>query len=170
MVVVTSSAVVARIGFLARGILAMAFPTDAWNRCQSRYQGMTSLPTSRSEFATGRTGLLNTGNHASCAIGASWSSMLSCCKRPIGVCSTVIIISITILSTEHLEFKWVYDRVCLSGWAEDLCKHSWTSFHVEGRLSYKCWLRVSWEDADVRFARDHVLAIEHSVRVGTDQH
>ena len=109
MVVVTSSAMMARIGFLARGILAMAFPTDAWNRCHSRYQGMTSLPTSRSEFATRRAGLLNTGNHASCAIGASWSSVLSCCKRPIGVCSTVIIISITVLPTEHLEFKRVYD-------------------------------------------------------------
>ena len=168
MVVVTSSARMDRI-CLARGGLAMALSTDAWNRCDSRYQGMTSLPTSRSEFATGRTGLLITCNNASCAIGASWSTILSCCKRPIGVCSTVIIISVTVFPTEHLEFSWVYDRVCLSGRAKDLRKQSWRSSHVEGTLSYKCRLRVSREDADVGFSRVHVLAGKHSICVGTDQ-
>ena len=107
MIVVTSSARVARICFLARRIFAVTFPTDSRNGCDSGYQGMTSLPTSRSEFATGRTGLLITGDNASCAISTNWSSILSCCKRPIGVCSTVIIISITVFSTEHLGF----DRV-----------------------------------------------------------
>ena len=168
MVVVTSSARMDRI-CLARGGLAMALSTDAWNRRDSRYQGMTSLPTSRSEFATGRTGLLITRNNACCAIGASWSSILSCCKRPIGVCSTVIIISVTVFSTEHLEFGRIYDRVCLPGRAEDLRKQSWRSSHVEATLSYECWLRVSWEDADVCFSRDHMLAGKHSICVGTDQ-
>ena len=103
MVVMASSAMVARICFLARGILAMAFSTDAWNRCDSRYQRMAGLPFSRSEFATGRTGLLNAGDNASCAIVVNWSSILSRCKGPIGICSAVIVVSITALPTEHVK-------------------------------------------------------------------